>query len=219
MAIIKDIDRWFLNETSEKVLVEKLFKAAGSSDYIKKHRCYFLLKELGSQHGVPYILKMLESKEVLEEDALRLIDITTNLRIDTPILLRKLLVSKNPYLIRGELVALAKNGSVRSLEVILGFAASKKGRIIRRDLFSEVLGFMISNNPQLEGYIEDKKWNNKEIRGYLRDMELIGPKYNRLSVYPSNDYWAQKVRNQGLDYIEFKSIVEHQLIRKSVKRL
>ncbi len=219
MAIIKDIDRWFLSEISEKILVEQLFATANSSEFIVKHRCYFLLKELGSQHAVPYILKMLDDKGILEEDILRLVDITTNLRIDTPILLNRLLYSKNPYLIRGEMIALAKNGSIRSLEVLLRFAASNRGRIIRRELFSEVFGYMISKNIGHEKYIEDKKWFNKEIRGYLRDMELIGPKYNRLSVYPSNDYWAQKVRNQGLDYIDFKSVVEHQLARKSFKRL
>lgn len=219
LAIIEDIDRVFLNQIDEKILVEQLFNTSNSSEFIVKHRSYFLLKSLGSQHAVPYILKMLDDREILEEDMLRLIDITTNLRIDTPILLRKLLNSKNPYLIRGEMIALAKNGSVRSLEILLGFAASNRGRIIRRDLFSEVFGYMISNNTGLRKYIDDKKWINKEIRGYLRDMELIGPKYNRLSVYPSNDYWAQKVRSQGLDYIDFKSVVEHQLARKSFKRL
>lgn len=219
MAIIKAVDSLYLNETNEKILVKQLFAVALSSEFIVKHRCFFLLKELGSQHAVPYILKLIEDKKMLEEDILRLLDITTNLRIDTPILFFKMLNSKNPYLIRGEMIALAKNGSVRSLNVLLKFATSKKGRIIRRELFSEVLGYMISKNPGLEKYVEDKKWINKEIRGYLRDMELVGPKYNRLSVYPSNDYWAQKVRNQGLEYLEFKSTVEHQLVRKSVKRL
>jgi hypothetical protein len=219
LAIITDVDKMFLREDDEKILVEKLFTTALSSDFIVKHRCYFLLKELGSQHAVPYILNIFNDKDILEEDILRLIDITTNLRIDTPILLRRLLNSKNPYLIRGEMIALAKNGSVRSLEVLLGFAASNRGRIIRRELFSEVLGYMISQNTEVGKYIEDIKWNNKDIRGYLRDMELIGPKYNRLSVYPSNDYWAQKVRSLGLEYIDFKNAVENQLVKKSVKRL
>jgi hypothetical protein len=219
LVIITDVDKLFLSEIKEEKLVEELFAIALSSDFIVKHRCYFLLRELGSQHAIPYILKMLDDKEVLEEDILRLIDITSNLRIDTPILLRRLLNSKNPYLIRGEIIALAKNGSVKSLDILLDFATSNRGRIIRRDLFSEVLGYMISENTELEKYIEDLKWNNKDIRGYLRDMELIGPKYKRLSVYPSNDYWAQKVRNLGLEYVDFKNAVENQLVRKSVKRL
>lgn len=219
LAIITDVDQLFLSEIKEEKLVEELFATTLGSDFIVKHRCYFLLKELGSQLAVPYILKKLDDKAMLEEDILRLIDITTNLRIDTPIILRRLLNSKNPYLIRGEMIALAKNGSVKSLDLLLGFAASNRGRIIRRELFSEVLGYMISNNAELGKYIEDKKWNNKEIRGYLRDMELIGPKYNRLSVYPSNDYWAQKVRTHGLVYLDFKNAVENQLVIKSVKRL
>lgn len=219
MAIIKYIDDLFINENNEGTLVEELFTAALSSEFTVKHRCYFLLRELGSQLAVPYILKIMADKEIPEEDVLRLIDITTNLRIDTPIILKKLLNSKNPYLIRGEMIALAKNGSVRSLEILLGFATSNKGRIIRRELFSEVFGYMISKNNIMGRYIEDKKWIDKEVRGYLRDMEITGPKYNRLSVYPSNDYWAQKVRNQGLDYSDFKNVVEHQSARKLVKRL
>lgn len=219
MALITDIDQLFSNATDDKSLVEELFSIAAKGDYIVKHRCYFLLKELGSQHAVPFILKAFKDSELLEEDVLRLIDITTNLRIDTPIALKKLLTSKNPYLIRGEMIALAKNGSVKSLNILLEFASSHRGRIIRRDLFSEVLGYMIGNNNNLDKYIEDEKWNKQGIRGYLRDMELIGPKYNRLSVYPSNDYWAQKARTLGLEYGHFKSIVESQLVKKSVKRL
>lgn len=219
MAITTDIDQLLSKELDNRSLVEELFLIAAKGDYIVKHRCYFLLKEIGSQHAVPFILKSLRDGELLEEDILRLIDITTNLRIDTPIILKRFLTSKNPYLIRGEMIALGKNGSVKSLNILLEFASSDRSRIIRRDLFSEVLGYMIGNNKDLGKYIEDQKWNNKGIRGYLRDMDLIGPKYNRLSVYPSNDYWAQKTRALGLEYIDFKNIVEGQLVRKSVKRL
>ncbi len=214
-----DINEIFSAGIDEKSLVEELFAIANKGDYIVKHRCYFLLKELGSQYSVPYILKALKDNKLLEEDILRLIDITTNLRIDTPILLKRFLLSKNPYLIRGEMIALAKNGSIKSLALLLGFAVSNKGRIIRRELFSEVFGYMISKNIEFGKYIDEQKWNNKEIRGYLRDMELVGPKYNRLSVYPSNDYWAQKVRLLGLEYGNFKNIVENQLVIKSIKRL
>jgi hypothetical protein len=164
-------------------------------------------------------MKAFKEGSLSEEDILRLIDITTNLKIDTPILFKILLTSKNPYLIRGEMVALAKNGSVRSLKILLEFASSRKGRIIRRELFSEVIGYMIDGNHNLVVYIENQKWENQAIRGYLRDMELIGPKYSRLSVYPSNDYWAQKARSLGLEYGDFKNIVENQLVKKSVKRL
>lgn len=214
MVLITEIDQLYSSDIDKKRLVEELFSIAANGDYIVKHRCYFLLKELGSQYAVPFILKAFRDSELLEEEILRLIDITTNLRIDTPILLKRLLNSKNPYLIRGEMIALAKNGSVKSLNILLEFASSHKGRIIRRDLFSEIFGYMISNNSDLEKYIEDQKWNEQAIRGYLRDMELIGPKYNRLSVYPSNDYWAKKVRALGLEYGYFKNIVESQLVKK-----
>lgn len=219
MALITEIDQLYSSDIDERRLVEELFSIASKGDYIVKHRCYFLLKELGSQHAVPNIMKAFRDGELLEEDSLRFIDITTNLKIDTPIILKRLLTSKNPYLIRGEIIALAKNGSVKSLDLLLEFASSHKGRIIRRDLFSEVFGYMIGKNNNFKKYIEDQKWENQVVRGYLRDMELIGPKYNRLSVYPSNDYWAQKVRNLGLEYGNFKNIIESQLVKKSVKRL
>ncbi len=219
MVITTEIDQLFSSEIDDKRLVESLFSLAAKGNFIEKHRCYFLLKELGSQHAVPLILKAFRDGELLEEDTLRLIDITTNLKIDTPIILKRLLNAKNPYLIRGEIIALAKNGSVKSLNILLGLATSNRGRIIRRELFSEVFGYMIGENIDLGKYIEDQKWYNQDIRSYLRDMELIGPKYNRLSVYPSNDYWALKVRALGLDYGYFKNIVESHLVKKSVKRL
>ena len=220
MAVsIIEVNEFIGSDIDEKIIVEKLFSFIDSGDFTVKHRCYFLLRELASQHAVPYILKSIENKEILEEDVLRLIDITVNLKLDTPILLKRYLYSKNPYLVRGEVVALAKNGSVKSLKILLEFASSNKGRIIRRELFSEVFGYMIDRHKIFKEYIEDKRWTDQNIRGYLRDMELKGPKYNRLSVFPSNDYFALKARAEGLDYGYFKNIVESQLEKKSTKRL
>ena len=78
---------------------------------------------------------------------------------------------------------------------------------------------MIAREPTFKSYIYEKELVNPDIRGYLRDMELIGPKYKRISVFPSNDYWALKVRAKGLDYVNFKSIVEGKLFKKSSNSL
>lgn len=218
MAVsILEIEELVASGINEKSLVAQLFEYTNSDDYLLKHKCYYILKEMASSFSLEFLAKENSLNSMLEEDVLRLLDIATKLKIDTPLIFKSLLYSKNPYLVRGEVMALAKNGSVVSLEKLLEFAISSKGRLIRRDLFSEVFGYMITINPALEKYIEGKKWENQKIRGYLRDMVLIGPKYSRLSVFPSNDYWALKARKQGLDYSVFKKTVEGEINIKVVK--
>jgi len=216
---IDDIKQLITSDIEEYFLVDKLFKFAANEDYIVKHRCYYVLREIASKYSLDYIVKFNDFNKMLEEDVLRIIDITTKLEVDSALSLRKLLYSKNPYLVRGEVVALAKNGSAKSLDVLLEFAISTKGRIIKRELFAELLGYMINKEPELSLYIDKQKWDNQKIRGYLRDMELKGPKYNRLSVFPSNDYWALKARCQGLEYGNFKNIVEDKVFENSFKGL
>lgn len=220
MAItLENIEDLIASDIDEEQKVRKLFEYIENSEFLLKHRCFFLLKELGSKFVIPYIEKMLGKNNILEEDILRILDITTELEVDTPLMFKKLLYSKNPYLVRGEVIALARNGSEKSIDLLLTFASSSKGRIIKRELFSEVFGYMINKNIGFEEYIYNRILENQAIRGYLRDMDLVGPKYNRLSVYPSNDYWALKTRAQGLDYGYFKNIVENTIGKKSHKKL
>jgi len=216
---IYDIEELVNSEVDEYSLVNQLFIFTEEKDYFVKHRSYYLLMKIASEFSMEHILKFNNFNDVLEEDVLRMLDISTKLKRDSPLGLKRLLYSPNPYLVRGEVVALAKNGSVKSLEVLLEFAISTKGRIIRRELFAELFGYMIDKEPSLRKYIDERKYASQNIRGYLRDMKLNGPKYNRISVFPSNDYWALKVRALNLDYSDFKKIVEGQIFRKNVKSL
>lgn len=215
---IKEIEEEILAGKVDRELVARLFKAAESEDYITRHRAFHVLKQLKSQLAVPFMKGIINRGDVREEDVLRILDIAASLSVDTPILFKGLLHSKNPYLVRGEVMALARNGSFLSLDLILDFAASNRGRIIRRELFSEAIGYMTEKDEIYAEHVESRKWTDSRTRGYLRDMEIKGPSYNRLSVYPSNDYWALKAREKGIDYGLFKNEVEKPLVKKSVKK-
>ena len=211
MVLEHELDRLeevFLGDALPAVKLELLFDGTRSGDYLLRHKSYYLLKEMKEQRAVPFILKRLTEKDLPEEDVLRLMDIASELKKDTALVFRRFLRHKNPYLVRGALTAMAKCGSGRSLKVILGFAGTSKGGIIRRELFSELIGYMFDLNPDLRTFEYSLILSEPPIRGYLRDMEIQGPKYKRLSVYPSNDYWALKARARGIDYGLFKYRVE-----------
>ena len=211
MVLEHELDRLeevFLGDAPAAVKLELLFEGTRSRDYLLRHKSYYLLKEMKEQRAVPFILKRLTEKELPEEDVLRLMDIASELKKDTALVFRRFLRHKNPYLVRGALTAMAKCGSGRSLKVILGFAGTSKGGIIRRELFSELIGYMFELDPGLRTLAYNLILSDPLIRGYLRDMEIQGPKYKRLSVYPSNDYWALKARARGIDYGLFKYRVE-----------
>ena len=211
MVLEHELDRLeevFLGDAPAAVKLELLFEGTRSRDYLLRHKSYYLLKEMKEQRAVPFILKRLTEKELPEEDVLRLMDIASELKKDTALVFRRFLRHKNPYLVRGALTAMAKCGSGKSLKVILGFAGTSKGGIIRRELFSELIGYMFELDPGLRTLAYNLILSDPLIRGYLRDMEIQGPKYKRLSVYPSNDYWALKARARGIDYGLFKYRVE-----------
>ena len=205
---LERLEKVYLGDAPASEKLRLLFEGTRSGDYLLRHKSYYLLKEMKEQRAVPFLLKRLAEERLPEEDVLRLMDVAAALKKDTPLVFKGFLRHKNPYLARGALTAMAKCGSGRSLKVILEFASTGKGGIIRRELFSELIGYMLDLNPELRALTDRLILENPLIRGYLRDMEIKGPKYKRLSVYPSNDYWALKARARGIDYGLFKHRVE-----------
>ena len=144
------------------------------------------------------------SADTVEGDRLRILDIFANLDYFDVKALEPLFYDKNPYIIRGIIMVLANKGSSIALEMLLDFAASNKGRIIKRELFGEAIGLMLNNSPTLESTLEKKIADNESIRGYLKGMTLKPPKNGVLSIYPSHDYWALLCKENGYDYKKFK---------------
>lgn len=214
---LEELEAVAFGDLEPREKLERLFEAADDPDYTLRHKAYHLLKEIKEQRAVPFLLKRLAEKSLREEDALRMMDILGDLKRDTALVLRRFLRHKNPYLVRGALTAMAKGGGSRSLDVILAYAASGKSGIIRRELFGEFLGYMLERDPRLRNRLDQRILEDQGVRSYLRDMELKGPKYGRLSVYPSNDYWALRARAEGLDYGLFKYRTES-IHRKKIEQ-
>lgn len=186
--------------------IEGLFKMTASDDFFLKHKSYYMLKKLKEQETVPFVLKALREKKS-EEELLRLMDILAELGEAAGAeavfkALEPLYYSKNPYLVRGSVVTTAFIGGEEGFSLLIRFLSGGRGRMVRRELGGELVGFMLFKEPSLEEYFKSLK-EEEDIRGFFRGMELI-PKAYGLSIYPSNDYFALLSKEKGYDYKEFK---------------
>lgn len=194
--------------------LEEWIVGTKSPDFTLRHQSYHQIKTMKEQSAVPFVLEALKDRELPEEDILRLLDILASLGPDAAVVARGFLRKGNPYLVRGELMALALSGGEASFRLILEFAAGRRNTLVRRDLFGETVGYMLEKDPGLQEVFDEMAEKNPLVRGYFRGMEVKGPAYGRLTVYPSNDYWALKAREKGLDYERFKETVEGKVSHK-----
>lgn len=201
---------------SSKEKVKIFWDKSYSDDFTTKHLSLYTIKLLKEQFTVPLIIERLKIEKD-EEIKLRLLDIMASLEEDSSVSLKWLLVDKNPYIVRGYLCTLALNGGKESLKIILDFISSNKGRLIKRELANELIGYLIKDSSNLRKFVEDEYRRNNSIRGYLRDMVINYPVYGRLSVYPSNDYFALKAILYKVDYKEFKNSIN--TLKKCIKSI
>ena len=195
----KQLETYYMSDN-----VEALLLATQKNDFFLKHKSFYLLKKKKEQETVPFLLPLLLSEDTVEADRLRILDIFASLEHLDVKALKPLFYDKNPYINRGIIMVLANKGSSIALEMLLDFAASNKGRIIKRELFGEAVGLMLNNYPVLESVLEKKIEDNESVRGYLKGMTLKPPKNGVLSIYPSHDYWALLCKENGYDYKKFK---------------
>lgn len=200
----KILEEIFNRDISKKEKLELLWKKTYDDDYLIKYMSYYLIKLLKEQEAVPLVQIRLKEKNLAEEEKLSLLDVLASLDENSAVEVKRCLVDKNPYVVRGFLTALALSGGKLSFDIIIKFASSKRGRIIKRELVGELVGYMLERDSSLKSYFSTLVESNSEVRGYFRDMEIVGPKYGRLSVYPSNDYWALKLKEVGFSYSLFK---------------
>ena len=215
---VKELGGIFYGTFSKEEKLKELWGRSYSEDFIIKHMSLYLIKLLKKQRSVPLIINRLKKAgQIIEEDKLRLIDILASLKPNSAVTLKNLLLDKNPYVIRGYLTALALSGGKFSLEIIVSFASSGRGRIIKRELVGELVGYILNRDRVLENWFSARLYEDSDIRGYFRDMEIKFPEYGRLNIYPANDYWALKMKRLGLDYSLFKR--EQDRFKKNVKSI
>lgn len=140
---VEELEKIFYSTSSKEEKLKELWARSYSKDFIIKHMSLYFIKLLKEQGSVPLIIKRLGNAEsITEEERLKLIDILASLKPNSAVILKNLLLDKNPYIIRGYLTALALNGGRFSLDIIVSFAASGRGRIIKRELTGELVGYI-----------------------------------------------------------------------------
>jgi HEAT repeat protein len=195
--------------------LERVVELLEDEDYFVKSKAYVTLKKIASfpksqqwrveeaiQKGLSVDCHMYDDKD--EEFQLRALEVlSVHGTEDSIALLTQLLQARNPYLVRGSLVALSGIGGERAATVILSFGASREGRIMRREIMEEVLAYALLKVEDVEGFLKNSAKDN-QMRIYLEGMELSVPPIQNFTVYPCNDYLAQKVKERGFAYRQYR---------------
>lgn len=194
----------FLTDFPAERAVEVVLDYLDHEDYLIKSRAFVVLEKLAHPLALPPMFRILR-EEPEEEFRLRALAVIQAVGHPQAIPeLEKVLQDWNPYLIRGALVALGSIGGEEAARVILEFASSPRGRIVRRELVQEALAFCLLKVSEKEKFLARLAEANGGIRRYLRGLNLEAPPISHFSVYPSNDYLRLKCEARGVDYKTYK---------------
>jgi len=168
-----------------------------------------MFRVLGEPQDCAFLLSLVLDGDQPEEFRLRALDVLGALgyREALPGLVR-LLPDANPFLTKGTVSVLGAIGGGEAMEILLHFAASPAGRMVKREITAEALGRMLRDRPELTEVLEGLKRRHLRIRWFLGGLDLTCPEILRYGAYPANDYVARMVREKGYDYRHFKYLVE-----------
>lgn len=193
-----------LKNYPEKKAVEVLLGYLDHEDYLIKSRAFVVLEKLAHPAALPRMYQVL-AEEREEEFRLRALAVIQAVGEPSSIpQLEKALQDWNPFIIRGAVVALGGIGGEEAAQIILEFASSPQGRIVRRELVQEALALSLLKVAAKEKFLAQLSHSSGPIRRYLRGLNLEVPQRLHFSVYPSADYFSLRCEARDVDYKTYK---------------
>ncbi|MDS1029652.1 HEAT repeat domain-containing protein [Bacillota bacterium LX-D] len=200
------LDQLSLTPSKEKALaVSSLLK---HPDYLTRCKAYGVLRKIFDPVILPKLYTILQTEQS-EEFRLHTLELIQLIGEESSVLtLGSLLSDFNPFVVRGSIVALGGIGGREAVRTILEFASKPQGRIIRREVVAEALGYALQKVQDPEEFLAALQQENKRVKHYLQDLELKAPPIPHFTVYPSADYFSLQAKSRGIDYKKFKRMIK-----------
>ena len=187
-----------------------VFNYTGDADYLIKSRAWVSLRRMESASLVPELMAFLAMEQDLEF-RLRCVDVLGAVREQIVAgQVGAFLADPDPLVVRAVVWALGEIGGEQAASLLLEFAASPAGRIIRREVVAEAIARALAGLPEdqkLE-WLRQKEAGSLRARQYLQGLSLeVGP-LPRFSPYPAPDYFRLQCKIREISFQTFKNIME-----------
>lgn len=176
------------------------------ADYLVKSKAFAMLAAVAHPAALPRLFAVLRAEQD-EEFRLRALEVIQKIAEPESVAeLALFLADHDPLLIRGVIVALGNIGGAEAAGIILEFAASPRGRIIRRETVQEALAYALTKVKDPQQFLL-RMGQDKGIRRYLHGLDLALPAVPRYTVYPSADYFSLQAKERGIEYKLYKKLI------------
>ncbi|MGI6685698.1 MAG: HEAT repeat domain-containing protein [Bacillota bacterium] len=187
---------------------EKLIPFLHHSDYLVRSRVFIalgrikdadvsdrLLDYLNTQPGEEWQLRVLECLYLFHDQKV------------VPRVAALLHQHANPLLVRGAVWLLGYLGGKEALDILVKFAVSPKGRIVKSEVVFEAIALALKSlNNSGADYWKDFVRKDPAINRFFLYTTLPEVDPPRFSVYPYPDYLLDQGKAQGIKAKEFKKL-------------
>ncbi len=202
-----------LDEAAESMdrqrLSAQLWTAWKEGPYVARHKALELLGLTGDSQDARRLTDLVLDASCPEEFRLRALSALGKLRCEAVVCrLEPLFGDPNPFLPKGLVTVLGQIGGEGSLDLLLRFGPSPRGRQVKREIYQEAIALAVASWPLGLAMLAQRRSEERPVRLFLRGMDLEVPEIPRYSAFPANDYMAEHVKSRGLFYKRFKYLVE-----------
>lgn len=186
---------------------DKLIPFLDHSDYLVRSRIFIALGRIKDISVIEHLMDYLGT-EPGEEWQLRVLE-CFYLFNDTKVVPRvSLLLEKyqEPLLTRGVTLLLGYLGGEEALELLLEFAVSPQGRIVKSDIIYEGVALALKSLDHGNEYWADLISQDTSIARFFQYSRLPEVDQPRFFVYPYPDYLLDQAKAQGIKAKEFKKL-------------
>ncbi|MCR6545395.1 HEAT repeat domain-containing protein [Dehalobacterium formicoaceticum] len=182
------------------------------SDYLIRSRVFIALGRMKDKEMVEPLIDYINGAE--EEWQLRALECLYLLK-DTqvaPQIAPFLLWHHRPLLARGTYWLLGFLGGEEALELMIQFAISPEGRLVKSDIIYEGLSMALQSLGQGESYWRKMLNENPAAARYFHYSRLPEVEHPRFHVYPYPDYLLDQALSHGIKAKVFKRLYYRQQV-------
>ncbi|MEL7564785.1 MAG: HEAT repeat domain-containing protein [Dehalobacterium sp.] len=176
-------------------------------DYLVRSRIFIALGRIKDSEVSEQLLDYLDS-EPGEEWQLRVLECFYLFNDQKVVSRLSHLLKKHhePIITRGVAWLLGYLGGEEAFKILLEFAVSPKGRLVKSDIIYEGLALALQSLDHADDYWKETLSKNTSIARFFLYSRLPEVDRPRFSVYPYPDYLLDQAKGKGIKAKEFKKL-------------
>lgn len=185
----------------------KLLPFLEHPNYLVRSRVFIALGRLKDRQISSPLLDYLEENPE-EEWQIRVLECLYLLKDSSVVPRLSVLLTKHhqPIVVRGVTWLIGYLGGKEAAEILLKFAASPQGRMVKSDILYEGISLAVQSLGNADDFCREFLRENPAIARFFLYSQLPEVEQPRFSVFPYPDYLLDQAKVQGIKAKEFKRL-------------